>query len=231
LYWFDWFNFRRWADHLFLQSLAMARYLPTLWPADKLSVLHPGCDINDRSALTRPRSSGQLRIFYVGGILPPLYDLKPMFEVVGSLPGVALTICCRQAEWEQVQDYYRPFNAGCIKIVHTHSTALMQYYAEADVFSSFRRAHTYLEFVMPVKMFESLGYSLPIIVGPETEMARFATAEGIGWGATTPGKLRELLLYLQANPSAIADRQVQAEQIRWQHTWPVRAQTVVETLA
>ena len=100
----DWLIYRRFVDHLFLPSLRLAALLPTTWPAERMSALWPGCPT---PAIQRAaRSAGDLKLFYVGGIVPPLYDLKPMVEAISQLPGVSLTLCCRADEWAKKGSYY-----------------------------------------------------------------------------------------------------------------------------
>ena len=78
--------------------------------------LWPGCPT---PSITRPAVNADgLRLFYVGGIVPPVYDLKPMVEAVSQLPGVSLTLCCRAEEWAKKGSYYGTLDPARVQIIH-----------------------------------------------------------------------------------------------------------------
>lgn len=228
LFWFEWLSYYRWVDHLFLPSLKMTAALPSTWPASRCSALPPGCEPTANELKQEPNN--KLTLFYVGGVTPPLYDLTPIFTAVRDLTGVGLTVCCRRAEWEEVQAYYRPYLSAQVKVIHAQSSELAEYYAQADAFSLVRQDHPYLTFAMPVKVFESLGYGLPIITTAGTAAAEMIERDGIGWVVSDPQEIRNLLLQLQAEPDQLIQKRRQAMEMRHQHTWLQRARTVVKTL-
>ncbi len=66
----------------------------------------PGFDPLEMPPTRQPVTAGApLRLFYVGGVTPPVYDLMPLLEgsAWASSHGVSheLTICCRQSEWQR----------------------------------------------------------------------------------------------------------------------------------
>jgi glycosyltransferase involved in cell wall biosynthesis len=229
MYWYDWWLYRLFVDYLFLPSLAMRSALPSSWPSDRSAALPAGSDIV-ASKWDKKSQKSTLYLFYVGGVKPPLYDLKAMFEVVESLDGVHLTVCCRDFEWLEVQSYYRPFNQAKIHIVHASGKALKNYYDKADIFGLFRRSNAYLDFAMPVKLFEALGHAVPIVTTAGTEVARFVIQEDIGWVIETKAELRLLLARLRDNRDLIASKRARMLEIREQHTWQARAQKVADIL-
>jgi glycosyltransferase involved in cell wall biosynthesis len=231
LYWYDWLTYLRWMEHLFLPSMRMRHFLPTAWPEGRISALLPGCNsIPLAKDPPRPAASRALRLFYVGGIVPPLYDLKQMLDTISSIDGICLTLCCRAFEWEKVKDYYLPLDETRIRLVHESGPALAPYYAEADAFS-FYCYHPYMDFAMPVKVFESIGYGLPLLVSGSKETARFIAAEGAGWVAGTVEELRSLLVRLRDDRQEIARvRKHIVDEVRARHTWQVRARQVADTL-
>ena len=228
LFWYDWFSYLGWVDRLYLPSLRMATALPTRWPAKRLTALPPGCIITD---LPKPeRVNDRLELFYVGGIAPPLYDLKAMVDIVQSLDNISLTFCCRTPEWEKFQTYYAVTDTTKVKVVHAHGAELKNYYAQADLFGLFWQPYPYLNITMPVKVMETLGYGLPLITTAGTVSADFVAQEKIGWVASTANEFRELLLRLQADRTLIAEKRARALAIREQHTWRERARVVADTL-
>jgi glycosyltransferase involved in cell wall biosynthesis len=227
LYRLDWLVYRRFVDHLFLPSLRMAPYLPTRWPTARMSALLPGC----RPAGAHHARTGEraLQLFYVGGITPPLYDLKPMVDTVAQLPGVHLTLCCREGEWAKAKTYYGSPDPGRIRVVHASGEELELYYEAANVFCMFWR-HPYLEITMPVKVFEALGHSLPLIAAAGTEAGRFTSEAGVGWTPGSGEEFRQLLVRLRDDREEIFEKQRQAAAVRYQHTWQIRARQVASTL-
>ncbi len=83
---------------------------------------------------------------------------------------------------------------------------------------------------MPVKIFESLGYGLPLITTAGTATADFIEREGIGWVVANSTEFRELISRLQNNPDEVEKKRVQAETTRYNHTWQRRAQAVVDVM-
>jgi len=223
----DWLVYRRFVDHLFLPSLGMAALLPTHWPAERMSVLLPGCPTP--SIKREAARDSELKLFYVGGIVPPLYDLKPMVDAISQVPGVCLTLCCRADEWGKVSSYYGSMDPARVRIVHASGEGLRSHYEAADVFCMFWR-HPYLEITMPVKVFEALGYGLPLITAAGTEPARFVNEVGVGWMPDSGEEFHRLLVRLRDERQEVTQMQKRVEAVRGQHTWQARARQVAHTL-
>jgi glycosyltransferase involved in cell wall biosynthesis len=231
LYHYDWLRYSRLVDHLFLPALAMARALPGQWTDDKMSALPPGCNSFDLSEQKVDKAPvDRLRLFYVGGVLPPHYDLKAGLDAVGVLDNVSLALCCRRHEWEKAQAHYAPLDSSKIHIVHAFGKELIKYYTAADLLFLIWNPTPYLDFAMPVKIFEALGYGIPIVTNAGTEAARFVDREKIGWVASTTDELYNLIRHLQANPQVIAEKRKHIETVRERHTWLARAQTAARIL-
>jgi glycosyltransferase involved in cell wall biosynthesis len=83
---------------------------------------------------------------------------------------------------------------------------------------------------MPVKVFESLGYGVPLVTTAGTETARFVAQEGLGWVVATEEELRNLLVYLRDDRAVVAAQRRELEAVRQRHTWHTRARTVAAIL-
>lgn len=232
LFRYDWQQYYRCIDHLFLPCLEMASVLPGPWPADRMSALPPGC-----VAQPVPQNSGYashankpLKLFYVGGVTPPLYDLRPMVEAIQSMDGVFFTLCCRQREWERVRHYYQPFDNRKIQVVHAQGRDLAGYYEEADLFMLAWMHYRYWRHTVPVKQFEALGYALPMIATSGTVTARFVAHEDVGWTVAGADELVSLLARVQADPGLLASKRSKALAARERHTWLARARTAAQVL-
>ncbi len=229
LYWFDWLNYRHWVDCLFLPSLAMHSALPTSWPFKYTRALYPGCNIAQVPKHPEP-SASPLRLFYVGGITPPLYDLQPTFEALKTVTGIHLTLCCRAEEWHKMHSYYEALPTSKIQVIHEYGAQLESHYATADIACMFWKMNPYMKFAMPVKLFEALGHGLPVIATTGSEMGDFIQQENIGWTVSSTEEFCDLLSYLRMHPEALAEKRMRAERVRHQHTWDIRAQQVAQIL-
>lgn len=229
-YWYEWLQARRSVDHLFLPSVEMIRVLPRGWPEHKVSALPPGCEIFDgerRDARTDPT---RLEVLYVGGIRPPLYDLTPLVDAVHRAGHARLTLVCRPDEWRALAGYYDRGNAHELRVVHAGGTELHSLYAQADVFAIVRKTHAYLEFAMPVKLFEALGHGVPVVTTGGTAVARFVAGEKIGWVVTDERELVNLFDSLVVNRDALVAMRERVRRVRHRHTWTDRARQVAATL-
>ena len=229
LYKMDWKIYSRYMNHLFLPSRSMSKYLHTQWPEERLSVLPPGCDIIECDKHDNVIEN-TLTCFYVGGILPPVYDLKGMFDAFSGLEGVRLVLCCRRDEWLRMKEYYGDQYTN-IEIIHESNQGLAKYYNKADLFISTWGKDPYMEIAMPIKIFESLGYGLPILITEGSEAAKFISDNDIGWVIKDTSVLREMLIYLKNNRNEISMKRSTVNKTRSQHTWIERAKQIISTLA
>ncbi len=229
-YKYDWRQYKRIVDYLFIPSLKMAEALPSHWPEDRLGILPPGCKVYDvqKKCYT---NNNHLRLFYVGGVTPPAYDLKPMIELLKNISSsVQLILCCRPKEWDLVKGYYCIDDDTKVSIVHASGDELAKFYEQADLFLLLWTPYSYLDFAVPVKLLESLGYGLPVLTNAGTEAARFVAANNIGWVVNNIDEARHLLHWLRDNPAKLVKKRQQVMQIREQHTWLERAKTAAKML-
>lgn len=229
-YFYEAWQHGRSLDHLFLPSLRMLPYLPSRWPAERVSALPPGC-VEDGCVAPVPREAGApLRMLYVGGVTPPLYDLRVMLEVADRTPGLKLTLCCRAGEWDQAVHRYPLSGSGGVRVVHAQGEALGELYGSAELFLLFWHPSEYLDITISVKVFEALGHGVPIVTTAGTEAARFVEREGIGWVVSTETELTSLLMRLRSDPSEIGRKRARTLEVRARHTWIVRARTAAAVL-
>jgi len=237
LYWYDWFQYARHIDTLFLPSLEMADYLPTAWPKDRMAALPPGGDttrnLRECETLSGVVSSRKekLRLFYVGSIDPTTaYDLSPLLESVNMSDDACLCLCCPEVQWQQYKSFYQLPDKASVQVIHRSGNDIKGYYEIADVFCIIRKPAPYLEFAMPIKLFEAIHYGLPIIANRGTLVAKFVEDEGIGWVINDTSDLQSFYSYLNANRDAVAEKRRVVEAVREKHTWRARANTVAKVL-
>jgi len=225
--------YNRVLDYIFLPSIKMIKAFPTTWTLDRVASLPPACDLPDLEPIhtmpTQPMTPS-LGLLYVGGIQPPMYDIRPVLRVVRELPNVNLMIVCRSKEWTAYGDMYRPLLAANMQVVHVHGTELAGLYQQAEVSLLYFMPDKYRDFAVPVKMFEAIGYGKPVIASSGTAVATFVERESAGWVATSQEQLAQLLVQLRDNPDQVRARQNHVRQLRTRHTWEARAHRVAELL-
>lgn len=213
-------------SHIFVPSIQMAKHFPVEFNPEHISALPPGSDI--REAPQKQRAAFPLQLLYVGGVLPPVYNLTPMLKAVTKLKNVNLTLCCRENEWEIARNNYP--KSDNISIVHHAGDAVLDLFSKSDILTMYWEMNPYLEFAMPVKLFQSLGLGVPIITNSNSEMGDFVESQKIGWTAGNVEELSTLLSRLASNPLEIENARRHTAERRLSHNWDSRAKQVLDTL-
>ncbi|MCR8913684.1 glycosyltransferase [Marinobacter panjinensis] len=229
LYWYDWWQHTRYLDTLYLPSAAMGTVLPWMNRFPNVRYLPPGAEISDTDNV--PQCAGALKLFYVGGIEPPTYDLRPLLAAIQKTKAhTSLTICCRKKEWNRVSELYRPFITDRIDVVHCSGKELDSLYAVSDLFAVVRSQGSYLDFSVPIKIYESIGFGLPILCTSGGETARIVESEGLGWVRKIED-VAEFLQGLAEQPELIKAKRAELMELRDKHTWKNRAIQVCHDMA
>lgn len=224
-YRYDLAQYTRLLDVLFLPSFEMLRHIPFAFPR-KVEELPAGCELHT----SKPHVfDGCLRLLYVGGI-GGIYDMRTLFKAVAQTPGLSLTVCCRPDDWRAVADTYGPLISDNIQIVHKHGSDLDTLYAQADLFAMFF-TNDYTEFAVPYKLFDTMGYSVPVFAPSDTWTGTFVERNGVGLVSdNTIDEVRSALLTLQSNPSLLASCRERMHSMAPSHTWQARARQVADSL-
>lgn len=230
--WFYRYDLRKYdelVDVLYLPSLKMAKYIPGATACRHLQ-LPPGHAINSLPALVKTQDAdGELTLLYVGG-LSAHYQMHELFNAMHSLPNCRLLVCTRQFEWQKHGQEYQPL-ANNIEIVHLSGEQLTQLYQQADIALLFVKPHEYWTFAAPVKLFEYLGYTTPIIASEGTLCADIVCELGAGWSVQyDQASLITLLQRLQQQPELLQQTRAQLVNISAEHSWQGRAAQVVKDL-
>ncbi len=234
-YWLDWLMYLSRCSHLFLPSLRLKDHLPTKPRRLFISSLPPGCDLLSESAAPRASVSAGagagLKMLYVGGVTPPLYDLTPLFLTAEQLPEESVVLCCRPDEWARAKSVYARRLSGNVQVVHAQGSELRDYYRQADLFLLAWSSYAYLDFAVPYKLFESVANRLPLVALAGSESARLILQEGFGWVAKDVPELVALLKRLRDAPEVIRRKKEQLVALAVKHSWLNRARSVAEALA
>jgi len=232
-YYLDLLLYHRLVDCLFLPSLKMLDNIPGSWSKDRVYALPPGGSILGQC--TTATITPPIKLIYVGGVLPPLYDLSSVFEgLKGISPRqVQLTLCCRETEWEKCKNQYRLPTNSIIQVVHENEDdAIRKRYISSDISLMLYGLCFYREFAMPLKLFEAIGYHLPIIANTGTAAGELVEQEGIGWVIKSNGQsFNSWLKFIIEHPEEIEKKREIVRKRAEFHTWQERAKTVARCLS
>lgn len=227
-YRYDLIKYNKLVDVLYLPSFEMAKYIPRVLTM-KLSELPPGVD-NIISLENKPghveNKNKPVSMFYVGG-MGKHYDLKLLFRVLNRLPNLSLVVCCRKDDWIKVENEYAELISNNIHIIHKSGDELIKYYKNADLFSIFASQSVYRTFAVPYKLFESIGYGLPILATKGTWVGDFVKKNNIG--AVCEYSEDELFQVL-SNLTTILPEKNKVLDVAKKHRWLDRAKYVQRTL-
>lgn len=222
-------------NYLFLPSIEMRKAIPFFKDVSRIAPLPPGCSepTNPNYSCGTPPLDGttaRLRLLYVGGIVPPLYDIRPVLRVVRTNSALRLTISCRKQEWISWRDVYGQFLSSTIHVIHAKEPELQSLYCQNDISLLFYPPHEYRSLTIPLKLMESLSFGVPVIVSGHTEAARFVQTERVGWVVYSLEEFEHLLTHLANNPVEIKKMRDRVLFVRSQHTWRQRAKQVADLL-
>ncbi|MGF2733416.1 glycosyltransferase [Marinobacter sp. DUT-1] len=227
LHWYDWWWHTRYLNTLYLPSEAMGRALPWMHSFKNVRFLPPGTEIPEKPR--DPNINSPIRLFYVGGIKPPNYDLRPLLAAMSKTDAANLTVCCRESEWDHLKDIYIPLLSDRVSVVHRSGAELDQLYEQSDLFIVVRDQGTYLDYSVPIKLYESLGHALPVLCNPGGETARIVDSEKLGW-IKDPNEIPDFLATLAKNSELIKQQKELLKKLRHNHTWTERAAKVCKDM-
>lgn len=226
-YIYDLIMYRHLVDVLFLPSKEMLGYIPFGFPG-RVEELPPGAG---KLSFTETDMSGQgLNLLYIGGLVPH-YDLRTLVKAVSEIPEITFTLCCRKDEWEQVRHEYEGVMSENIHVVHKSGECLEELYRDADLFCIHVNAHEYWKFAVPFKLFEAIGYGVPVLASEGTWVADFVSREGIGPVCRHDvDELVRLLRELTVNREKLMEYRKRVTEIALHHTWEMRCRKVAQML-
>ena len=226
-YRYDLLKYKQLVDVLYLPSTKMLDYIPI-----KLNMpvfaLPSGLNV-DFLQENLTHKDKKLSLLYVGGI-GGVYDLKQFVKAVGNIPEVHLTICCRKDDWEREKTQYGilPLN---VRIVHGTKEEVKKMFSQTDLFCILINPVEYLNFAVPYKLFESLGYGCPLLGTNHTMTGDFISEKKIGYTCNYTAKdIEKQLLFILDNKTDLVLLREQVKQIALEHTWEKRCLTVIESL-
>jgi glycosyltransferase involved in cell wall biosynthesis len=230
----DVYMLKKYASKIFFPTKKCANDLPFELPYSMVEELPPGGKLCDSISVKNFSENGILNLFYVGGILPPSYDMKPLIDFVSVTDlSVSLVICCRENEYKEVitRGIYKNIFSQSIKIIHKSGSELDDFWDISDLFVIMREKARYLKNAMPFKVFEAIGHAIPIIISEGSAAADFVKQYDFGWKIEpTKEELNSLIKSILNNPEILEEKKQSLLAHRNEHTWEARAKHVSETL-
>lgn len=168
------------ADNVLLRGCCDRIYFPSksmaaLFSFPRTGVLPPACEEQFLKQREAPRSC-----IYVGG-LSHRYGtdlLLLAFDRLNRTGDFPLTVVCRKAELAEIPHAYR--KKPWLTILHASGQALNELYARADIGLFCGRRDQYMDFAVPVKLFEYLSHGLAVVTTNCLEIAAFVRKNGVG---------------------------------------------------
>lgn len=232
LYYLDWYIYDKYSTKMFLPSETMNLHLPKKREEREFEALPPGFDTSTTpSPVVEVSSKPPLKLLYVGGVEPTVYNISALLEIIAGRNDLQLTICCRLPEWQKYGKIYQAYMTENIQLVHVNSEQLARYYHESDAFLMLMGYSEYMDFAMPVKLFESIGYAVPIVSLNQKEVAKYIQSHKIGWVIDKFDDLDELLSEIANNRSILSEKHNNLMLHRKDCSWDARARQVDQSLS
>ncbi|MDD3312391.1 hypothetical protein [Pseudodesulfovibrio sp.] len=217
----DFWYYRRVLDVLFVPDLAMTGLLPRALAA-KAVACPPGHDVGPLAPRRVPASAADLSLIYVGGVVPPVWDITPVLRLAERMP---VTICCREQEWGEWGPRYGGLPPDAT-VRHLSGDQLLDAYAGHALAAILRNPHPYHDHQVPLKLFEAVGHGIPLLAGAGTRVGDYVREQGIGWAVRPDLADLDADAVVREYPAVLA----RLAAIRDEHTWERRARHIADTL-
>lgn len=168
---FDWIIIKKTCKRIFFPTKTMG----DLFDFYDKKALPPGCEL----ITVEKKSNKDVELIYVGG-LSEEYGGKLLLEVlekVNQKRKINLHLVCRKEESSLLELYKdKPW----LNVYHSSGQELKDIYSKVNLAIIPRKIDFYMDFAMPVKLFEYISYELPIVATNCKEVANFINNNKIG---------------------------------------------------
>lgn len=238
-YKYDLKKYEKLVDMFYLISFKVNDYIKNPILEEKTNLLLPAASYNyefikEKNIFYKQRlkrHDGNLNLFYVGGI-GGSYQFLEFLSWIKNLKNIYLTICCRQKEWEEYKDIYKPYLTDNINIVHASGKELEKYYKKADISLAYFKGDNYMKMAVPVKFFEYVGHVCPIITTNNLIIGDYIKDSNIGWSIPySEIAIKELLNNLSNNYEDVVKKHDSSMIYLKSNTWEERARKVANDLS
>ena len=226
-YRYDLMRLRRLLTVLYLPTMRMLPYIPGHFSC-KMVELPSGCD--SLPVGRKYKTDAAINIFYVGGIGGD-YDLRALMRAVAQLEDVRLVLCCRKYDWDVVKSEYLPLLNERIEIIHKSGEELKDFYSAADIFAMMFTPSEYRRFAAPYKLFESLGYGVPVLATADTWAGEYVEKNGVGAACRNEvTDIVALVSHLCQHPEQLVRWRKSIPEVAASNTWEARCRQISRSL-
>lgn len=174
---FDWQVVNRTMSRLYFPSESMAQLFPSKC---RVSILPPAGEIVE---LAEPRAEEgrPLNLVYVGAVAKRYGTdllLDAFARLVQAGQPFVLNLVCRHNEWTDLQMPGK--DTPGLAVHHISGSELARLYQSCDIALIPIRKSRYMDFAVPVKLYEYLSFNLPMVVTDCFETARFVRDNQLG---------------------------------------------------
>lgn len=168
---FDWFIIKNTCKKVYFPTETMA----DLFSFPNKEALPPGTELLN----IKKEDIKGVEIIYVGGVSEQYGGelLLKTLDKVNQERRMNLHLVCRKEEVKAIEQYT---NKPWLKLYHASGEELKDIYNKANLAIIPRKIDFYMDFAMPVKLFEYIAYELPIIATNCKEVANFINSNKIG---------------------------------------------------
>lgn len=169
---FDWMIIKKVCKRIFFPTKTMG----DLFEFPDKEALPPGCELIQ----CNKSNSSEIEIIYVGGVSEQ-YGGKLLLEALDKINNekkMNLHLVCRKEEVKNIEQYIKK---PWLTLYHASGEELKEIYSKANLTIIPRKVDFYMDFAMPVKLFEYISYELPIISTNCREVANFISSNEIGF--------------------------------------------------
>lgn len=223
-YKYDVNQYLKYLDTLYVPCLKMLDYIPSL-KTIHIEELPSGCSIISRDEQS---DCDSLNLIYVGGI-GNHYNLSRMIEGISDFRVVKLFLCVRENDWNNVKSNYDLHENILLK--HICGNELIDIYNKTNISMLFVEPSIYREFAIPYKLFEYIGFGIPIIASEGTAVGDYVSKYDIGWTIPyTKEAFIDLLNLLLSDKSLINQKINNIKEHSKQNTWECRCKQIMGKL-
>lgn len=221
--------FQNCCQHIFFPSTEMA----VLFPFKSFSSLPPGCELYECNESLYYITKN---IIYIGGANEH-YGTYLLLDAVKKLneqnKNVNLIYICPESNWARLPNIYKAYEREeWLRVEHIYGIEnLIKAYQQADIAIIPRIKNEYLDFAMPIKLFEYLSFLKPIISTNCLSTANFIKKNNIGIVCEDNiESLSDSIWKLLNDPVLYAELKSNCIKVRKVNTWNNRTQEVINTL-
>lgn len=201
--------------------------------------LPPGCSDDDEVVRQRAEKERILHkevpaLLYVGGILGD-YGLDLLLDSMQRLNAtttrMTLELVCRSAEWEAFCHEHPVENFSWLHVQHLQGEKLLPLYRDTDFAVIPFHKTPYMDFSVPVKLFEYLSHLKPIFATRCNAIAEVLEQEKIGWLCdANAAAMHEQMVRVLENREEASDVKAAMPEARMRNTWQKRAQKAYDAI-